>query len=210
MSIREKIHDLMLTYYNELEHSIGDAESLLDVGCGVSSPISHFKKKIKYTVGIDGFEPSIAESCSKGIHDEYHCMDIMKIEEKFDKNQFDCVLASDVIEHFSKSEGQKLLSMMENIARKRVIIFTPNGFLPQGEHSGNPLQKHHSGWEVIEMRNLGFDVIGINGWKPLLGEMSIPKFRPHKVWALISSISQRFVRNKPEYAFQILCVKELA
>ncbi len=202
-------HSFLVTYYSELEQTVANAKSLLDVGCGANSPIKHFKKKVNYSVGIDGFEPSITESRSKGIHNKYHCMDLLDIDKVFKKGEFDCVLASDVIEHLPKGKGFELIKQMESISNDKIIIFTPNGFLPQAEHSNNIMQKHLSGWCVNEMRELGYDVIGINGWKPLLGELSIPKFRPHKLWAIISRLSQPFVRNNPEYAFQILCVKKI-
>ena len=72
----------------------------------------------------------------------------------FDSCSFDCVTALDVIEHIKKAEGLRLLEDMERIAKKRIVVFTPNGFLPQSVHNNNPLQIHKSGWKVKEMRNL--------------------------------------------------------
>lgn len=199
--------NFFVTYHKEIERNVGNAKSLLDVGCGSDSPIKYFKKKFGFTLGVDGFEPSIKESRQKGIHNEYRCMDLLEIEEKFGANSFDCVLSSDVIEHFPKKNGLKLINQMESIARNRVIIFTPNGFVPQYEHSGNYLQRHQSGWTSEEMINLGYDVIGINGWKPLLNEGALTKYRPHLFWIIISRFTQFLVRNHPKHAFQILCVK---
>ncbi len=199
----------MNNYLSELEKLIGSSGSVLDVGCGENSPIKNFKKRLKFSAGVDGFQKSLNLSKEENIHDEYYCIDILNLKNKFNSNSFNCVIALDVIEHLPKQQGLELIKQMEYISNDKVIIFTPNGFLPQGEHSGNPLQKHRSGWDVEEMRGLGFEVIGINGWKPLLGEMSIPKFRPRKFWMLISRLTQPFVRNNPEHAFQILCVKEI-
>jgi hypothetical protein len=56
---------------------------------------------------------------------------------------------------------------MENVAKKKIIIFTPNGFLRQDEYDGDKLQIHKSGWTVDEFKKLGYEVKGINGWKPL-------------------------------------------
>ena len=65
----------LITYYDELEQAVGAASSLLDVGCGSDSPVGHFHRRIPRLVGVDGFAPSIEESRTRGIHDEYFCTD---------------------------------------------------------------------------------------------------------------------------------------
>jgi SAM-dependent methyltransferase len=201
--------DPMTLYCSELDRIISGCESLLDVGCGADSPVQHLQHRAAHQVGVDGFRRSIDASREKHIHDDYRCIDILHIGQAFARDSFDCVLASDVIEHLDKDDGYRLVEQMESIARKKSIIFTPNGFLAQGEHSDNPLQRHRSGWTVAEMWQLGYDVIGINGWKPLLGELAAVRYRPRKLWSLISRVTQLYVRDRPQHAFQILCVKEL-
>ena len=99
---------------------------------------------------------------------------------------------------------------MESIASKKVIVFTPNGFQPQNEHSGNILQRHLSGWSVKEMEAKGYRVIGINGWKPLIGEFALPRFKPRRLWTVISRLTQPMIRNHPDHAYAILCIKDIA
>jgi hypothetical protein len=195
-------------YRTELRKAVGDCKTLLDVGCGAYSPIQNFSNQL-HCVGVDGFSPSIESSKAKGIHNEYHQMDLLNIGEKFVENSFECVLASDVIEHFEKDDGWKLLEKMEKIASKRVIIYTPNGFLPQGEYDNNPWQVHKSGWEIKEMQDRGYQVIGIHGHKIFRGEYAKLKWKPWVVWQIISDISQVWTRNNPKNVFQILCVKEM-
>jgi len=201
--------DPMMLYCSELDRMITGCESLLDVGCGADSPVQYLQHRVAHLVGVDGFQRSIDASREKRIHDDYRCIDILHIGRTFARDSFDCVLASDVIEHLNKDDGYRLVEQMESIARKKSIIFTPNGFLAQGEHSDNPLQRHRSGWTVAEMRQLGYNVIGINGWKPLLGELAAVRYRPQKFWSLLSRVTQLYVRDRPQHAFQILCVKEL-
>ncbi len=190
----------------ELEKSLEGCRSLLDIGCGSNSPIKSFSKKF-YCVGVDAFLPSIEKSKKQGIHDKYYNINVLDIGEKFEPNSFDCVLASDLIEHLTKEEGIDLLNMMERIAKNKIVIFTPNGFLSQGEYENNRWQIHKSGWTAQEMEKRGYRVIGINGWKPLRGEYAELRFCPKLFWLLISDITQIFVRNRPAMAFQILCVK---
>ena len=208
------IHSLYYKYYikifpnyrKELKKAVGVVESLLDVGCGCDSPIESFSQNL-YCVGVDTFLPSIVKSKKRHIHDKYYQMDVLGISSQFKPNSFDVVLASDVIEHLEKEDGNKLISKMEKIAKKKVIIFTPNGFLKQGEFDNNPWQVHKSGWNIAEMESKGYKVIGINGWKPLRGEYGYPTLKPKFIGAFISDISQVFVRNRPEKAFAILCIK---
>lgn len=193
-------------YIQELKVSLKGCKTVLDIGCGDSSPIQTFSKNI-YSVGVDAFLPNIEKSKELRIHNKYFKLNVLDINKKFKPNSFECVLASDLIEHLTKKEGIKLIEMMEKIAKNKVIIFTPNGFLPQGEHDENPWQVHKSGWTAKEMERRKYRVIGINGWKPLRGESASIKFWPKYFWKIISDITQFFVRNKPGKAYQILCIK---
>jgi len=196
--------------YQELDLAIGHPDSLLDVGCGANTPLSHLSVRPARLVGVDGYQPSIDNSRANHYHDDYVNSDLLAIDQAFEPGSFDVVVAIDVIEHFTKEDGYRLLEKMENVASRRVVVFTPNGFQPQNEHSGNVLQRHLSGWSVEEMEQRGYRVIGVNGWKPLLGEFSLPRFKPRRLWTLISRLTQPLVRNHPEHAFAMLCVKDLS
>ena len=140
--------------------------------------------------------------------------DIVRAEEKELRDKvvpksFDCVVALDLIEHLDKSDGFKLIKIMESIARKKVIIFTPNGFLKQEPYDDNIWQEHKSGWEVDEMKDLGFQVYGQGGLKYLRGDQARIKYRPEFFWSRLSYISQKIVEENPKYSFQLLCVKNL-
>jgi len=194
-------------FRKEIEHAVGHCKNLLDIGCGSNSPIRYFSKK-PYCVGVDAFEPSIKKSMAKKIHDEYFLTDILEIDKKIEPNSFECVIALDVIEHFTKKEGYLILDIMEKIASKKIIVFTPNGFVPQGVYDENPWQVHKSGWTVEEMRKRGYKVIGINGWKFLKGEFGAPRFKPKLLWFFVGEFTQLFVRNRPEQAFHLLSIKQ--
>jgi ubiquinone/menaquinone biosynthesis C-methylase UbiE len=200
--------NILPDYPAELEIAVGDCNTLLDIGCGANSPIKRFSKKM-FCAGVDAHMPSIEKSKSQGIHNEYYNFNVLDIGEEFSDNSYECVVASDLIEHLTKEDGYRLIEMMERIASKRVIIFTPNGFLKQGEYDENPFQVHLSGWHPEEMKAKGYKVIGINGSKDLRGEYAEFKYKPKYLWQIISDISQQFVRNEPERAFSILCTKEI-
>jgi len=206
--VKRLYNKLPFSYASELKGTIGDCKTLVDFGCGYPSPIQSFSSRL-HTVGIDLFEPDIEKSRAEKIHNEYRLLDVIKAGEHFSPNSFECALASDLIEHLTKEDGKKLIAVMESVASRRVIIFTPNGFVPQPAHDGNPWQEHKSGWSADEMEKLGYRVIGMNGWKPLRKEFAKIRFRPVIFWGLISILSQLVVRSHPKWAFQILCIKDL-
>ena len=194
-------------YGQELEKAIGGCKSVLDIGCGAHSPIKAFSGRF-YSVGVDIHEPSIKESAMKKIHNGYHVMDILNIGKKFRQKSFDCVVCLDVIEHFTKEDGKKLIVQMEQISIKKTIIVTPSGFLRQEQDKDNLYQEHKSGWTAGEMRSLGYKVVGISGLKYLRGEYGNIRLRPGRFWLRVSKLTQTVVRFYPELSFHLLSVKK--
>lgn len=67
---------------------------------------------------------------------------------------FDFVIAIDLIEHLEKEEGEAALQHMLRIARHKVAVFTPDGFVPQEQDNyglGNEFQRHRSGWSQQDL-----------------------------------------------------------
>lgn len=208
--IYQRIFGLWMNQYpRSLYRATQGCASLLDVGCGTRSPLQDGPWRIAYSVGVDAWQPAIDQSKAQGLHDEYVCCDVNALRARFAPRSFDCVAATDLIEHLKHEDGLRLLDDMEALARKRVIIITPNGFLPQQAYDGNEFQRHLSGWTAREMRARGYRVVGINGWRPLRGERSLIRLRPRWFWEPISLISQPFVHHRPHLAFQLICVKYL-
>jgi len=188
---------------------VGRCKSVLDVGCGGHSPLAAFAARIPLLVGVDAHEPSLAQSRAAGIHDRYERCDVLDIARRFGRQSFDAAVALDLVEHLEKEEGWRLLEALETVARRRVLVFTPNGFLPQGELEGNPWQVHRSGWTVAEFEARGYRVLGVNGWKPLRGPLAVPRLRPQPLGARLSALTQPWVTRHPRRAFQILAVRDL-
>jgi hypothetical protein len=114
----------------------------------------------------------------------------------------------DLIEHLERGDALELLHRAERIARRVVVLTTPNGFLEQSSYGGNELQRHRSGWTVADLEREGFQVYGQNGLKPLRGALAYPR-RPRFVTRPLSILSQPFVWRRPERAFELLAVRRL-
>lgn len=208
MRLKKVYSKIFTPWYGYVEEELKDCTTVLDVGCGKDSPVQYFKSK-KELVGIEAHEQAIKEAKRKKIHKEYYKRNVMDIDKLFAKNSFDAVIALDLIEHLSKKDGKKLINKMEDIAKKKVIVFTPNGFLPQAPYEGNPFQEHLSGWTVEEMKKRGYKVKGVNGYKRLRKSKGEIKYRPKIIWTIVSDISQWIVKNHPKKAFQIICTKRI-
>jgi hypothetical protein len=131
-------------------------------------------------------------------------------------------MLSSVIEHLEKKEALKLLDKAASIARKKVILITPNGYLRQDVADGNQLQAHLSGWQPGELAALGFRAFGLNGFKifredfhladthePLKALLSTVRFKPRLLWLAISELSQIIAYYFPAYAFEVFYVKKI-
>lgn len=183
-----------------------ECSSLLDVGCGAASPL-RFVNFDGLKVGIDSHEPAIEASRKAGIHDEYIRGRIEQIE--LPAKSFDAVIALELIEHLPKECGPNFLADLERIARRVVVISTPNGYVTQGAVEGNPFQEHLCGWTAEELRSQGYIVNGILGLKSLRGAEAKLTFKPAVIGAAISKISEPIVWRRPESAFGLLAHKAI-
>lgn len=198
-------------YPRLLDRASGNAESLLDVGCGSRSPAFLATRRMRYSVGIDGFESAIERSRAAGIHNRYIRCDLADLEKVVAPKSFDVVVCSDVIEHVTKDDGFRLMAAMERVAKKRVIIGTPNGFMPQdGSFEGNCLQEHVSGWRIWDFEDRGYQLCGFGGWKPMKGPYAKPKWWPGPFWHRVSMLTEPLLLRVPSLSFQLLAIKEVA
>src|SRR5690606_31358619 len=97
----------------------------------------------------------------------------------------DAVVALDLIEHLPRERAERLLDSLEAVARKRVVVLTPNGFVPQSATPEDPFQEH------------------------LCGELGAVTWRPRVVWRRVADLTSLAVVRAPRIAFSLLCVKEL-
>ena len=204
----------------ELVSSLKDCESVLDVGCGPSSPLQHCKN-IKMSVGVEAFKPYLEESKRKKIHTKYLNKKIEELE--FPDKSFDAVIAIEVIEHLPKKTALEFLKKASRWAKKKVVISTPNGYFPMNDVDENKYQRHLSGWEVSELSKLGFKVTGLAGLKAMYkSENSVDtiinnsdsiysniKYQPKKLFYIFNAFIQVFSSFFPNYSFELFGVKNV-
>jgi 2-polyprenyl-3-methyl-5-hydroxy-6-metoxy-1,4-benzoquinol methylase len=206
--LRDRIQSAIVlgSLVSSISRLTAECSSLLDVGCGANSPLRYIRFH-GTMIGLDAHEPSIEASREKSIHGGYIHADVEDLQLPADS--FDAVVALEVLEHLPKGSGVPFLANLERIARKIVIISTPNGFVAQGPSNGNFHQRHLSGWRPAELRALGYTVRGINGLKPLRGEGATIAWRPRTFWAVVSRLTDPLVWFWPDEAFGLLSYKRL-
>jgi hypothetical protein len=203
------------TSVNQLQKDLSGCKTVLDLGCGPSSPLEYIKN-IDHSVGVEAYEPYLERSKKKGIHTEYVKSMIEDLDYK--SNCFDAVIIIGVIEHLKEETGHKLIKLAEKWAKKKVIITTPNGFIAQKSLDGNKLQIHLSGWKYTDMKKLGYKVHGMAGLKWLRQEtdsdgmgddlLVTMRWHPKIFWFFVSTFSQIFTYHFPKYCFDMYCIKE--
>jgi len=195
-------------FLNIIKKNIKGQQSILELGAGVNSYIRQLDNSIKITA-VDLFEPSIQFSLNNKLYDFFIIGDVNNLTDYVPQKSFDTVVAFDLIEHLTKEDGLRLIENMIMVAKHNIIIYTPNGFLPQPSHGNNPFQEHISGWTFNEMKKLGFNVYGIYGHKKLRKIYALPTIKPYFIGNFISNLSMLFLRlfNREDLSFSILCIK---
>jgi hypothetical protein len=77
------------------------------------------------------------------------------------REQFDCIILGDVLEHFVTEEGIALLRRLQaRVAPDgTLIVATPAVFFGQPAMYGNELERHRSVWSVAQLESLGFRTV---------------------------------------------------
>lgn len=188
------------------------AHTLLDVGSGNGRFMQriNWDKKFK-VIGVELFNAYIRQAKATKLYEKILKEDIKRLT--FEKNSFDAVLASQIVEHFTKKEGILLIKKMERWARNTVVIGTPNGHFHQEAYDDNDLQEHFSSWTPPDFRKLGYSVYG-QGLKLIYGEKGLlhtflGTFFPTKILIFIFSyLMSPFVYCFPQYSTYVIAVKK--
>jgi hypothetical protein len=150
----------------QLERILGlivaaNPQSVLDVGTGFGkygmlvreyleiwaggAPYGAWKRRLE---GIEGFAGYVSP-VHDYLYDEMHVGNALEILPALE-SRFDLALVIDVIEHFTREDGERLIRECERVARN-VILATPRRFFDQGAVFENALETHRSHWSAREL-----------------------------------------------------------
>lgn len=161
-----------------VQKHIAPSDTVLDLGCGIFQATSESLNKNR--VWLSKKHDSIVCKSLLGVElvDAYIekakqfwpvvKLDISKIDSLviFPDRSFDVVMALDVVEHLNYDTALQLIDRMKEIARKKVIIYTPKEFESNEQHTHNvwsiegeyPTQMHRCLIAPETFVKLGFTV----------------------------------------------------
>jgi hypothetical protein len=136
------------------------SNSVVELGAGFFGKLTAVHPSVPKKIGIEIWESYITSSdCSECI--KIHG-DILEFEKLIDKEDMDCCMVVDVLEHFEKDTAIDLVQRIKNNFNK-FLLMVPEGNHPQNGdvtgHGADEYQKHRSTWGQDDLEKLGFDQI---------------------------------------------------
>lgn len=142
-----------------LSRLVGPGDTVADVGCSDGRG-SEVLGTLDAT-GFDIYEPALRAGVAKGRRRRAVLADVRRLPVR--DGAFDVVVSLDVVERFPKAEAMAVVAELERVARRLVILLTPNGFVPQPQGEDEPWQEHRCGFDAAELVALGYTVTGRGG-----------------------------------------------
>jgi len=150
-------------------------KSVLDIGVGMGqygflarTNLEHFnlykveadsarrRDKSEWNVIIDGIEayPGYFTPVHEYSYNEIFEGDALQLLPNL-SNNYDMILAIDILEHFEKQDGIRFLELIKSQCIKHALVSTPKNFIAQHVEL-NPFENHRSLWAQQDLENAGF------------------------------------------------------
>lgn len=136
--------------------------------CGDFDPLGN---RSTILIGIEGFR-----GYRNPLWDLYDLVNVTTIPTYLvnERDTFDVILLMDVVEHFDKPEGLRILEACKKRLTPGGILWvgTPAVWTEQGATHGNKLETHHCLWTADELRDLGF-LLRLDGSPDAIGNQML-------------------------------------
>lgn len=121
---------IKLARYKFIARLLAPDDNVLDVGCNDGVSTNFFAQFANKAIGIERDKTVISQARQSFPHLTFYCHDAMKFQSD---EQFDTIIMLDFLEHFSRKEGEIILSHYCQFLspRGQLIIGTPNKLFAQ-------------------------------------------------------------------------------
>lgn len=154
--------------YIYVAEATNNGESLLSLCCGIGLELNGLNTQ--NVTAVDAVPQYLAEVNGRCPQAKTFCMDSLLYIKDQPSKSVDVISIIDGIEHMNKVTGKKLIKQMKRVAKKQILLFTPQGPADDGYLKNNPhnawgiegadhYQTHKSGWTLEELKELGFELI---------------------------------------------------
>ena len=187
--------DLILKELSRLQKDLSRPLRILDLGAGPGrywkeNKLANFLISTKSELTLfDASEEFEKESFPYGMLVIRKLGLVPEDLKQIPEDNYDFVLAIDLIEHLPKSHGYSLLYEVDRVSKYSSALLTPNGFVWQPPSLNNPYNAHLSGWLPTELRKLGWNIQrGQTGLKPLYGPYGLAKYKKAN-WLILETLA---------------------
>ena len=143
---------------------MNNPKSVLDLGIGHGINGAGIRNwldnGVNYNTQLEGVEGYNYRSPLWDCYDKVHECTIQEFFER-DSRKWDCILITDVIEHFTKQEGEFVITKCKERLRPKglFVVVTPAVWIEQGAAYGNELEVHKSLWSSLDFQAHGFHIV---------------------------------------------------
>ena len=135
---------------------LSPTDRVLDLGCGTGYCSYFYSRYAKWVVGVDLFsDMSDAELKYRGQNLRFLKGDVLNLPAEISNAEFDAVVSTDVVEHFSREDGERIIATSHKLLSDRgmVIVGTPSKF-SSAYRSAQSRAGHIHEYEPDELREL--------------------------------------------------------
>lgn len=154
--------------YNFVREATKNGESLLSLCAGIGLELHGLGTED--VTAVDIAPQYLEELRRKFPHIKTFENDALEFIKNAESKSVDVISFIDGVEHMTKEAGVQTLENCKRVARKKVLVFTPEGHVEGGYLKNEPhnawgitgadeYQKHKSGWTRKELEDLGFTIV---------------------------------------------------
>lgn len=192
-------------------------KTILDIGCGDGTLMEILSQNRDWKVtGIDIYSNDVTKASSRSVYTKVYRGDLNKVVKQLirEKKKYDLVFCSQVIEHIKREKGEELLDLADKLAKKRIFMGTPRGFMQQPEMflNDNPHQIHLSGWFEKDFIQRGYKIYGVGLGLLWSKDGLVHRYKnkyAYPLFFITSFLASPLVYFLPSLAAGILCTKDM-